>query len=300
MPLSTIIDIAYFGLLSGAATLDGGAWIADMNYSQSVNLHLSAPNFATLLAEKIMADQEDRISQASFAAQIAFISFLTDISEMAGNRVTSSALTVDGMVQVFAHAVVDIPDARPLVESLLLLSSFSIVPRVRKVIRLAMELIGKLNPGWELEFDQDGETFDPETAVVNNLQIPLKTTSEFWGQFFGYEFAKTFQRCFDDHSGDLLTDHVTENVQVIERFSKAFYQNGERVGERQVWDKVTDDGAYGLELYIEDIMNNHINVVATSFSSDGALTPVQAIAHEYKVSQIIFQMPEEQIEYLEN
>ncbi|KAJ3015368.1 UNVERIFIED_CONTAM: hypothetical protein HDU68_012764 [Siphonaria sp. JEL0065] len=246
-----MLDIVYLAVLTGVATMNGQPWIKDIDLSASFSFGITRSDLVVLVAERIKRDMLNEAHQIVFSAQVAFISVLSDLAEHCGHGLESSDLTVPGMAKLFSEAVSAVSDAQPLVEALSVLTSFSVVHQMRQVVDQMFKLFAKYDPDFALEVPP----IAPDTPlVINNLQILLKTTPEFNGVMFGYEFAEKFQNCFKQGYNDLVTDSCIDKLVLAERHAiRTFTNDGEQYDTHDV--ELT--GVWELEDRIQGMIDKY-------------------------------------------
>ncbi|KAJ3007474.1 UNVERIFIED_CONTAM: hypothetical protein HDU68_003495, partial [Siphonaria sp. JEL0065] len=165
------------------------------------------------------------------------------------------------MSEIFSEAVVDIPEAQPLVEALAGVESLSVLSEVRLILSRALDLVvAKL----DAEFLEDypgllSLVLPPNGTnphrVINDLQIPLITTASFHGLMFGQDFLFAFQRAFAIKEYERSSSFVDESVQLIERHSFESKETGNYT--------TRDDLCAGSLLEYEDWIQAKINAKVT-------------------------------------
>ncbi|KAJ3004159.1 UNVERIFIED_CONTAM: hypothetical protein HDU68_005271, partial [Siphonaria sp. JEL0065] len=268
--------IAELAVYTGVATINGQKWIANVDYSASVNLNLQYKTYFATRLGLYVAKQSNRatnrlLPMLDFSALSAFsflIMVLTDVCQ------TELGLGMDlpEMIELFTESVRNIPEAQPMLESLVGLTSFSHVHQVRRVLAGAVHLAFSLDERFTARFtgvfnslliDDSYMEPTPETQVSNNLQIPLQTTDAVPGLVFGHDFFVALARCANEQEIEMATPFVTKDIVIRERHRKGDIYDG----DYEEWE-VLFNGVRAFEAYIEgEWVNKEVTFEISDFES---------------------------------
>ncbi|KAJ3012153.1 UNVERIFIED_CONTAM: hypothetical protein HDU68_001350 [Siphonaria sp. JEL0065] len=289
--------ILRLAIYTGVARINGQKWIQDIDYSESVDIQLVYPsNFAGHVVETVIAERDDHKARLQ----------VCDASSVALCSPGESAT-------MFAHAMADVEAAQPLIEALAALEdSLSAVFEVRQVLSTAVQLVCEFDKDFVYHFQEllplclpPGYTppKEEDSIVYNNLQISIKTTQEFRGVSFGFEFFCALERCFRESMYELASEFVAENVHLKESQLVMDF----RTGVREADERELGNDIYAFEDYIDDLVKkkgsftfDHFrsSVVNGSgeFCSAGHYPDISllinAVAVDFKVTELDFNLEE--------